>query len=100
MKGPGRGEGGKAPEKDSDTAFKTEKARSALQAGKILMRWKTRGVSGSDKAKEEYENRLKDVKQGASEAILHEQIPPGYHKTIKKYFDTVGNKKNDGKSSK
>ncbi len=29
------------------------------------------------------------MKQGVSEAIVHEQIPPAYHETIRKYFDTL-----------
>jgi hypothetical protein len=32
---------------------------------------------------------VRDVKQGLSEAILHEEIPPGYHEGIKGYFDSM-----------
>jgi hypothetical protein len=32
------------------------------------------------------------VKQGVSEAIQQEQVPPGYHEAIKKYFDTLPEK--------
>lgn len=99
MKGPGQGEGGRAPEKETDTDFKPEQSRSALQAGKILMKWKTHGLSDSGEAKEEYQDSLTKVKQGVSEAILHEQVPPGYHESIKKYFDTM-EKKDDKKPSK
>lgn len=101
MKGPGKGKGGVAPEKpDEKTKFKTEQSQSALQAGKMLMKWKTRGLSDSGEVKEKYLRSVKEVKQGVSEAILHEQVPPGYHEAIKKYFDTMGKKKDDKKSSK
>ena len=89
MKGPGKGEGGQAPEKeDADTGFTPEQARSALTAGKMLLKWKERGLSDPGKAREEYLRNVEKIKQGVSEAILHEQIPPGYHEAIKKYFDT------------
>ena len=32
---------------------------------------------------------MNQVKQGVSEAILLEQIPPGYHDSIQRYFDTI-----------
>ena len=32
---------------------------------------------------------IQKVKQGSSEAILQEQIPPGYHEGIKSYFDNL-----------
>jgi hypothetical protein len=32
---------------------------------------------------------VREVKQGVSEAIQQEQVPPGYHDAIKKYFDTL-----------
>ncbi len=95
----GQGEGGKAPEKDdADTDFKPDQARSALTAGKMLLKWKERGISHAGKAKEEYLHSVEKVKQGVSEAILHEQIPPGYHEAIKKYFDTMGEKDEKKKS--
>jgi len=88
--GEGKGKGGKPPEDPSQkTAFKTEKSKSALHAGKTLMQWKTQEVAEPGKAKVDYKGAIEKVKQGVSEAILQEQIPPGYHEAIKKYFDTV-----------
>lgn len=89
---PGGG-GGKVDENpDAETSNKKEISQSKLQAGKILMRWKTKGMGKSGKAKEEYLNSVKEVKQGVSEAILKEQVPPGYHESIKKYFDNMKEK--------
>jgi hypothetical protein len=90
MRGEGTGKGGKAPEDDEQkTDFKPEKSRSALTAGKLLLQWKTKGLSEAGRAREEYQQSMKHVKQGMTEAILHEQVPPGYHDTIKKYFDKI-----------
>lgn len=88
--GRGMGNGGKAPEDDSvETGFKTEQSRSAVTAGKILLSVKTKGLSDRGDAKREYRDLVEKVKQGYSEAILQEQVPPGYHEGIKKYFDNL-----------
>ena len=90
MGGPGIGEGGVAPEDPAaKTAFTNEKSQSALTAGRILLSMKTQGLSEAGEASRNYEQYLQEVKQGASEAIVHEQIPPAYHETIRKYFDTL-----------
>jgi hypothetical protein len=98
MKGKGTGEGNKAPEDDTkETAFTPEKSKSALTAGKILLQMKSRGMSEAGKVKTDYVQAVKEVKQGVSEAILREQVPPAYHDSIKEYFDTMQEAKDDGK---
>ena len=88
--GEGMGSGGKAPEDDSvETDFKTEQSKSAVTAGKVLLSVKTKGLSDKGDAKKEYKSLIQKVKQGYSEAILQEQIPPGYHDGIKSYFDNL-----------
>lgn len=84
--------GDRPPAEDvsGSSAFRTEKSKSALQAGKSLMQWKTQEVTDSGDAKVTYREAVEKVKQGVSEAILQEQIPPGYHEVIQKYFDDVG----------
>lgn len=91
MKGEGKGEGGIAPEDPSQkNKFKTEKSRSALVAGKMLMSLKTREEGDRGKVTGTYSENLQRVKQGVSEAILQERVPPGYHDGIRKYFDDLG----------
>jgi hypothetical protein len=90
MGGEGMGEGGKAPEDESIvTDFKTEQSRSAVTAGKVLLSQKTKGMSDKGDASKEYKTLIQKVKQGYSEAILQEQVPPGYHDGIKSYFDNL-----------
>jgi hypothetical protein len=90
--GPGYGYGPR-PYGDDNAAsgFKPGKSTSLLQPGRMLMEWKTREVSEAGPAREEYLRAVQDVRQQASEAVVQEQISPGYQAAIKKYFDTLNN---------
>ena len=48
-----------------------------------------KGLSDKGDASKEYKTLIQKVKQGYSEAILQEQVPPGYHDGIKSYFDNL-----------
>ena len=88
--GPGYGIGPRPyGDENSKTDYKPEKSASLLQPGKMLMEWKTREVSEAGPAREEYLRAIQDVRQQASEAVVQEQIPPGYQAAIKQYFDTL-----------
>jgi hypothetical protein len=90
--GEGDGMGAGEPEPEDETAktgFKTEQSKSAVTAGKVLLSLQTKGLSDTGEAEENYAAQINNVKQGVSEAILQEQVPPGYHEEIKKYFDTL-----------
>lgn len=90
----GTGNGTKVDEDDSaETGFKSEQSKAAVQAGKVLLSLKTKGLSDTGEATKEYREMVRDVRQGVSEAILQEKIPPGYHKGIQGYFDSID--KND-----
>jgi hypothetical protein len=88
--GEGMGEGGVAPEDDSvETDFVTEKSKSAVQKGKVLLSMKTKGLSDSGEAVQQYRGLVTDIKQTVDEAIEKEDIPPGYIDGIKEYFSTI-----------
>ena len=92
-KNDGLGAGGKAPEDDSLTsAFKPEKEQSKFAGGKTLLQWKTKEVGETGARAEDYRDAIRDVKQRVSEAIATEQVPPGYHSAIQKYFDSLPEK--------
>ena len=92
-KNDGPGAGGKAPEDDSLTsAFKPEKEQSKFAGGKTLLQWKTKEVGETGARAEDYREAVRDVKQRVSEAIVAEQVPPGYHSAIQKYFDSLPEK--------
>ena len=91
--GPGIGNGAKRPEDETaKTGFKTEKDISPITGGKMLLEWKTKEVGDTGARAAEYRDHVQRVKQGVSEAIQQEQVPPGYHEAIKKYFDTLPEK--------
>ena len=88
--GEGMGAGEAEPEDESaQTGFKTEQSKSAVTAGKVLLSLKSKGLSDTGEAEVDYATQINKVKQGVSEAILQDQVPPGYHEEIKKYFDTL-----------
>ena len=90
--GPGYGIGPRPyGDENSKTDYQPEKSASLLQPGRILMEWKTREVSEAGPAREDYLRAVQDVRQQASEAVVQEQIPPGYQAAIKQYFDTLHN---------
>lgn len=87
------GAGGKAPENDeAETDFKPERSPTQLVAGKTLLQWKTQEMGPTGARTEEYREAVRQVKQGVSEAIAAEQVPPGYHEAIQKYFDSLPEK--------
>ena len=97
--GPGGGErgfgkGGEMPEDDSvETGFKNEQSKSAVVAGKMLLSLQTKGEAEKGEVVRDYKQLMQSVKQGAMEAMNSEQVPPGYHESIKSYFDTLEKRK-------
>ncbi|QDT37348.1 hypothetical protein [Stratiformator vulcanicus] len=90
MGGRGQGRGGIAAEDDSvETDYTPENSKSALLAGKLLLSLKTKGEGRENAAVVNYDEQIEAVRDGVSEAILKEQVPPGYHDDIRKYFDTL-----------
>ena len=90
MGGQGQGRGGRAPEDDSiATGWQTERSQSALQAGRILMSWETQELGEEGEVTTQRQAQIEAVRQGLSEAIVHEQVPAGYHESIKNYFDDL-----------
>jgi hypothetical protein len=86
--GEGEGDGSTRPIDDSvKTGFTPEQDSSPLTAGKTLMQWKTHGKSESGTVAQDYLPAVREVQQGVSEALVREQVPPGYHDGVKKYFD-------------
>ena len=87
---PGVGQGGTVGEDPTaKTNTKEEKAKTQTTAGKLLMQWKDEGVGDIGKRSADYEAAVRAVKEGVAEAIRNEQVPPGYHSAIQKYFDRL-----------
>ncbi|MBT7053444.1 MAG: hypothetical protein HN976_00045 [Lentisphaerae bacterium] len=87
----GVGRGGRAEEDDeTETDFESKRSKSKVTAGKVLLSWQTKEVPEAGEARVAYDSQVVKVRQEASEAILREHIPPGYHESIRRYFDSVG----------
>ena len=87
---PGVGQGGTVGEDPSaKTALKDEKDKTQIGAGKLLMQWKEEGVGEIGNRGGDYQAAVRAIKEGVAEAIRNEQIPPGYHSAIQKYFDRL-----------
>ena len=88
--GEGQGRGGDVEEEENvDADFEKKKTRTSIDAGKVLLSIKTKGVSESGDVKKQYQNLVREVRSGLSEAIELEEIPPGYVPGIKSYFDAI-----------
>ncbi|MHC4879579.1 MAG: hypothetical protein ACYTGL_24255 [Planctomycetota bacterium] len=88
--GEGQGRGGDVEEDaDAETDYEKKKSRTSIDAGKVLLTIKTKGMSESGDVKQEYQKALNAVRSGLSEAIELEEIPPGYVPGIKNYFDAI-----------
>jgi len=88
--GQGPGNGALRPEDElAKTGFKQEKSPSQIAGGKMLLEWKTKQVGETGARTEDYQAAMRSVQQGVAEAIQQEQVPPGYHEAIKRYFDSL-----------
>jgi len=88
--GSGKGEGwGKrdAPDDPSVvTDFTPEQAASQQRPGKILMQWKAQGAADPGKVEALRQAAAEQSGQHVSEALVNEQVPPGYHEAVREYF--------------
>jgi len=55
----------------------------------MLMSLNSKGEGEKGESKETYQNLVRTLQQGVSEAIQKEDIPPGYQDNIKKYFEDL-----------
>jgi hypothetical protein len=86
----GMGNGQRVAEDDTvKNDYQSEQSQSAVKAGKVLMSMKAKGLGEKGAVAQDYRGLMQQVRQGVSEAIEQEQIPPGYHDSIKSYFDTL-----------
>lgn len=101
----GFGMGGESEEDDSDPeGYKTEKEKSQIQAGKVLLSIKTKEYATDkdfdpDEARK-YKETVTNLKSSVQSAIDTEEVPPGYVKGIKGYFDKIEQVDPNAKSEK
>ena len=92
------GRGGISEEDDSlKTGFKEEKSKTIERKGKYLMELKTKGLSDAGEVEDQFREGISTIRSELSEVMEQENIPPGYHEQIKKYFDDLENVTKDKK---
>ena len=100
--GDGRGErdefapGAMAEDPSAKTGYKTERSQSHLVEGKTLLSLTSKGESDRGERTTEYAAGVQRLKEGVDEAIVAEDVPPGYHDRIKGYFDSLAADAGDG----
>jgi hypothetical protein len=94
--GPNRGQaqGGNVGERpDAQAGFTPERTRAALVAGRTLMQLKQQEPAQGGLVRVDRDAALRAVRAAVGEAILKEDVPPGYHDAVKGYFDKTGSGK-------
>lgn len=87
--GSGQGQGGKAPEADVSTRTSPELATSPVQAGRMLMRWRSTEQAPVGEARQALRQAVDSVRSSLSEAMVQERVPAGYQEGIQRYFDDL-----------
>lgn len=93
MGGPGRGKGGRPEAPPGDVAFEKEKIKGKLGKGDILGSWFVKGEPPKGEARTEYEAAATEAAQEMDSALEKEEVPLGYQKMVRDYFDAITPKK-------
>lgn len=85
----GHGRGGQPLENMTDTAFKNEMTKSAINKGKILHEIMVYGVPEKGESSTEYASIVEAAKQHAASSLSKDKIPREYEDMVKTYFDSL-----------
>lgn len=100
---PGRGEGGMAPEQQTQVGFQRQRTPVKSTEGRIIGKFLVEGEQYKGEVSPEYREAVISGQRDATEALENEQVPPQYHKALKEYFTRLGAAstppKDDAKSS-
>jgi hypothetical protein len=90
MGGPGRGQGGEAPEEPySDVDWEKSKIRGKMGRGRIVGEMFVKGAQVKGEATEEYVEVLGEARQEAADALSKERIPRGCRDYVREYFNEL-----------
>lgn len=89
----GIGQGGEAEENPNQKmAFDKTKLKGQFRKGEILGSLFTKGAPMKGEAKKEFTQAMSAEIQESTDALTKEDIPAGYKKLVKEYFDSVEKK--------
>lgn len=85
----GQGRGGLAPEAQTATGFKTERAKVHIGRGKIIGQFLIDGEQVKGDVSSPLGKAIEAGEREASDLIHRDRIPRQYHKAVKGYFSTL-----------
>ena len=100
MGGPGKGKGGRAEAPPGDVAFEKEKIKGKLGKGEILGSWFVKGEPPKGEAAAGYAEVATEAAQEMDSALEKEDIPLGYQKIVRDYFEAITPKKGEEEKKK
>ncbi len=95
----GQGRGGLAPEQESATGFKVERAKVTTGKGAIIGQFQVDGEQLRGETTSQLTELVEAAERDASDRIQRDRIPRQYQKAIKSYFSNV-HRKLDGDKKK
>lgn len=93
MGGPGKGKGGRPESPEGDVAFEKEKVKGKLGKGEIIGSWFVKGEPPKGEAASEFADVATEAAQESDSALEKEEVPLGYQKFVRDYFDAITPKK-------
>lgn len=87
--GPGRGEGGSAPEEPGDTGSQKTKVNSQLGKGKYVGAYSMKGEPPEGAALTEYTEVQRAASVEAMDALSKQKVPATHRDFVRDYFDAI-----------
>ncbi len=85
----GQGRGGKAPEEQTNVAFKTERGKVHTGKGAIVGQFLVDGEQVKGDVNANLVELVSAAERDASDRINRDRIPRQYHKAVKAYFSNI-----------
>jgi len=90
LRGAGRGRGGHIPDPGNpETDFTDTKVKGTLTPGEILASVSFKGVPSDSDVMTDYVETLVEFIRAEEGTLTKEEIPPGYKRFVKHYFDSI-----------
>lgn len=86
----GDGQSSMAPENDlARTDFQSAREKADVQVTRQLLRLRRQGLDDAGESAQEYQELVRTLQKNVSTAMEVEEIPPGYVRGVRSYFDSL-----------
>lgn len=87
----GDGQSSKSPENDqAKTDFQYAREKADVQVTRQLLRLRRQGLDDAGESAQKYQELVRTLQKNVRTAIEVEEIPPGYVRGVRSYFDSLG----------